>query len=88
MLTIQVCVGSSCFLRGSKTVISEMKNLISEYQLDDKVLLKGSFCHEKCTGGVTVMVGEKLFSGVCPTNIQDLFEKEILPAIKGDPKCL
>lgn len=88
MLTVQVCVGSSCFLRGSKNVIAEIKKLITEFQLDDKVLLKGSFCHEKCTGGVTVMVDEKLFTGIEPKDIEDLFEKEILPTIKGDPECL
>jgi NADH:ubiquinone oxidoreductase subunit E len=74
-------------LRGSKNVIAEIERLIAEFQLDHKVLLKGSFCHEKCTGGVTVMVGEKLFTGVAPKDIEDLFEKEILP-IKGDPECL
>lgn len=88
MLTIQVCVGSSCFIRGSKNVIAEIQKLLADYQLEDKVLLKGSFCHEKCTGGVTVKVGEKLFTGVCPEDIQDLFEKEILPKVKGDPECL
>ncbi len=79
MLTVQVCVGSSCFLRGSKNVIKEIKQLISQYQLDAEVILKGSFCHEKCTGGVTIMVGEKLFTGVRPEDIHDLFEKEVLP---------
>lgn len=79
MLTVQVCVGSSCFLRGSKSVIAEIKQLISQYQLDAEVILKGSFCHEKCTGGVTIMVGEKLFTGVRPEDIHDLFKKEILP---------
>jgi len=88
MLTIQVCVGSSCFLRGSKNVIAEIQKLMDEFQLDDRVLLKGSFCHEKCTDGVTVMVGEKLFTGVRPKDVEDLFIKEILPVMKGDPECL
>ena len=88
MFTIQVCVGSSCFLRGSKIVIAEIQKLISEFQLDAKVLLKGSFCREKCTGGVTVMFGEKLFTGIGPKDIEDLFIKEILPSAKEDPECL
>lgn len=84
MLTIQVCVGSSCFLRGSKNIISEIKQLIEEHQLNAKVILKGSFCHEQCTEGVTIKVGEKLFKGVCVKDVHNLFEKEILPVIKGD----
>ncbi|MEG3071972.1 MAG: (2Fe-2S) ferredoxin domain-containing protein [Candidatus Syntrophopropionicum ammoniitolerans] len=64
MLIVQVCVGSSCFLRGSKKIIVETERLIAELQLEDKVLLKGCFCHDKCTGGVTVMIGEKLLPGL------------------------
>ncbi|NLJ77076.1 MAG: (2Fe-2S) ferredoxin domain-containing protein [Peptococcaceae bacterium] len=84
MLTIQVCVGSSCFLRGSKKIIAEVKGLIAELQLEDKILLKGCFCHNKCTGGVTVMVGERLFTGVTPEDIRELFEQEIIQAVEGD----
>lgn len=87
MRTIQVCVGSSCFLRGSKKVIAEIEKLISEFQMDDKVLIKGGFCHEKCTSGVTVRIGEKFFTGIGPKDIEELFEKEILPVIKEDPEC-
>lgn len=87
MRTIQVCVGSSCFLRGSKKVIAEIDKLISEFQLEHMVLLKGGFCHERCTGGVTVRFGEKLFTGIGPKDIEELFEKEILPAIKEAPEC-
>ncbi|MDD4335210.1 MAG: (2Fe-2S) ferredoxin domain-containing protein [Desulfotomaculaceae bacterium] len=88
MLIIQVCVGSSCFLRGSKIIIAEIEKLIAELQLEDKVLLKGCFCHDKCTGGVTVMVGEKLFTGIAPKDIEELFGQEILPIIKGAAECL
>lgn len=44
MRTIQVCVGSSCFLHGSKKVIAEIDKLIFEFQLEHKVLLKGGYC--------------------------------------------
>ena len=88
MLIIQVCVGSSCFLRGSKKIIAEAGRLISELQLEDKILLKGCFCHNKCTGGVTVMIGEKLFTGVTPEDIRELFEQEILPTVEEGYKCL
>ncbi len=83
MLVIQVCVGSSCFLRGSKNVIAEIESLIAHYQLDDIVTLKGNFCFERCSDGVTVKIGEKTFSKVTGESIVDLFEKEVFPAIYG-----
>ena len=44
MITIQVCVGSSCFLRGSKKIIDEIEKLIKHYMLQDMVVLKAIFC--------------------------------------------
>jgi NADH:ubiquinone oxidoreductase subunit E len=83
MLVIQVCVGSSCFLRGSKNVIAEIESLIAHYKLDDIVTLKGNFCFERCSDGVTVMIGEKTFTKVTGESIVDLFEKEVFSAIYG-----
>lgn len=83
MLVIQVCVGNSCFLRGSKNVITEIKNLIEHYQLDDIVTLKGKFCFERCSDGVNIMIGEKIFTRVTSENIIELFENEVFPAING-----
>lgn len=83
MLVIQVCVGSSCFLRGSKNVIAEIESLIAHYQLDDIVTLKGNFCLERCSDGVTVKIGEKTFTKVTGESIVDLFENEVFSAIYG-----
>lgn len=83
MLTIQVCVGSSCFLRGSKKVIAEIEQLIKHYKLDDLVTLKGNFCLERCNEGSTVMIGDKIFTGVSIDNIAELFEKEVFGVLYG-----
>ncbi len=83
MLVIQVCVGSSCFLRGSKKVIAEIENLIDHYRLDDVVTLKGIFCLECCSDGVTVMIGKKVFTKVTKENVVGLFENEVFTALYG-----
>ncbi len=83
MLVIQVCVGSSCFLRGSKNVIAEIENLIAHYRLDDIVTLKGIFCLERCSDGVTVMIGKKTYTNITCENIVELFENEVFSALYG-----
>ena len=83
MLVNKVCVGSSCFLRGSKNVIAEIENLIRHYQLDDIVTLKGIFCLERCSDGVTVMIDEKVFTNITSENIAELFENEVFSALYG-----
>lgn len=78
MVTIQVCMGSSCFIRGSSDVVSALKRLIEEHDLLSRVVLKGSFCMEHCTTGVTVKIGDRLFTGVHAQDVPGLFEREVL----------
>ncbi len=83
MLTIQVCVGSSCFLRGAINVIAEFEGLISHYKMDDLVVLKGNFCLEHCNEGATVKIGDKIFTGVRCEDVSGLFDLEVIPSVYG-----
>lgn len=80
MLTVEVCVGSSCFLRGSEKVVQAFQDLI-EKNCPGKVILKGNFCMGRCTGGVTVKIGETYFSAVSTADVPELFEKYVLPIV-------
>lgn len=78
MIEIEVCVGSSCFLRGAGKVVSTFQELVENHQLQAQVILRGRFCMEHCTEGVTIRIGEKLYQGVFPEEIPTLFAREIL----------
>lgn len=80
MVTVTVCVGSSCFLRGAPAVVQEFERLISE-QVPGKVEIKGSFCMEHCTNGVTVKIQNDVFSAVKPEDVRGLFERYVLPKV-------
>ena len=43
-MVINVCVGSSCHLKGSYDVLQTIKRLIEENNLGSKIELKASFC--------------------------------------------
>lgn len=81
MITILVCVGSSCHLHGSTEVIRRLQVLIREHGLMDEVELKGVFCQGQCTRPVAVMVDEDLYSGVDPESVAQLFETQVLPKV-------
>ena len=51
-MTITICIGSSCHLKGSRTIIQKLEELITERQLNDKIELNGSFCMGECSNGV------------------------------------
>ena len=45
---VTVCVGSSCHIRGSRSVLKRFAEIIQAEGLEDKVTLVGSFCMERC----------------------------------------
>jgi NADH:ubiquinone oxidoreductase subunit E len=80
MIEVEVCVGSSCFLRGSQEVVKTFQQLIEE-KCPGQAVLKGSFCMGQCTSGVTVRIQGRQFSCVTPQDVPELFEKHILPNV-------
>ncbi|MBQ6943835.1 MAG: (2Fe-2S) ferredoxin domain-containing protein [Ruminococcus sp.] len=75
-MKITVCIGSSCHIKGSRSVVEQLQYLIAENHLGDKVDLGGTFCMGKCQQGVCVTVDDAFFS-VTPDTVTDFFEKEV-----------
>lgn len=82
MLSISVCVGSSCHLKGSYDVIDLFKKEIKERGLEDKIDLKAAFCLNRCSHeGVAIRVDEKVIPGVTKESFKKIFEEEVLPLL-------
>lgn len=47
-MTITICIGSSCHLKGSRQVVEQLQYLISQNNLKDRIDLKGTFCMNNC----------------------------------------
>ncbi len=77
MLKVTVCVGSSCHLKGSRPVIEQLRKLIADNKVEDKVDLAGTFCIGKCEQGVCVTVDGELFS-VTPQTVETFFNENVL----------
>ena len=78
-MNIQICVGSSCNLKGSEQVVHLFQKAIEERNLADKITLAGSFCIGRCNReGVTVQIDDEIITGVTPETFDRFFEKEIL----------
>lgn len=82
MLLITICVGSSCSLRGSDDLASELFRLIEKEKLEGLVDIAGAFCMDACSKGVSVRVGEKEFSGIRPEQAEAFFYREVVPRVK------
>lgn len=76
-MKIMICVGSTCHLCGSKKVVTRFQELVAEHKLENQVELSGKFCMGKCGEGVSVMIGENVFS-VKPEEVDEFFKREVL----------
>ena len=73
MVFVQVCVGSSCHLKGSQDIVEMLEAAVERYQLEDEVILSGSFCIGKCNR-----------VGVTKENFREFFKKNILEVIQNE----
>ncbi len=79
-MKVTVCIGSSCHIKGSRQVVEQLQNLISEHNLADKVDLNGMFCLNRCQEGVCVLVDDN-FHSVTPDTAKEFFDNEILKKV-------
>ena len=85
MLIVQICVGSSCHLKGSAEIVQLFESAVAEHGVADDVVLTGSFCIGKCNRvGVTVQVNDDVHVGVTPENFREFFKENILDVIRGE----
>lgn len=80
-MKITVCIGSSCHIKGSRSVVEQLQYLINENGLKDKVELAGTFCMGRCQQGVCVTVDDAFFS-VSPDTVKEFFEKNVLEKLR------
>jgi len=87
MLFIQVCVGSSCHLKGSQDIVELLQKAIAENGLEESVVLTGSFCIGKCNRvGVTVQVGDDVYIGITRENFSSFFKEHVLDVLAKEGK--
>ena len=82
MMIIQVCVGSSCHLKGSADIVELLQKAVEEYHLENEITLVGSFCIGKCNRiGVTVQVDDDIHTGITRENFKEFFNDSVLSKI-------
>lgn len=88
MLVIQVCVGSSCHLKGAPEIVELLQQKITSQGLQDDIVLSGMFCAGKCNRiGVTVTVGDETYTGITPTSFEEFWTAKIIPALQASKEA-
>lgn len=79
---IAVCVGTSCYLKGSYNLIQALANLAREYEVENKVSIGATFCLEKCAQGPNIRINEEVVTGVSLDNLRKIFEEKVLSKLQ------
>ena len=77
---IVICLGSSCFARGTEENIRVVEAYLKEnsYEDDVDVELSGTLCQGRCAEGPNVVIDGRLYSKVDPGVMLELL-RELLP---------
>ena len=81
MVTVEVCIGSACYVKGSNQVVSILQDLIREKGWENQVEVKGAFCMQVCTQGLGLRVNGKQLLGVGLHNVKETLGREIQTAL-------
>ena len=82
-MIIQICVGSSCHIKGSADIVELLQNAVAENHLENEITLAGSFCIGKCNRiGVTIQVDDEVHTGVTREGFKEFFQEHVLSKLK------
>ncbi len=86
-MVIQICVGSSCYLKGSSEIVELLTEAVEKHGLSNEITLTGSFCIGKCNRvGVTVQVDDEIHVGLTRENFKEFFNDKVLAVLENERK--
>ncbi len=83
-MKIEVCVGSSCHVKGSQDILNLLKKSIKESGVENKVTLAGTTCLGECkSAGVNMRIDGKVVTGITEANFKEFFKNSVLAQLNA-----
>ena len=76
---ITICLGSSCFSRGNKSILDIIKNYLKQHKLESTVFFSGELCTGLCEEGPILKVDDEVFKGVTTENVYEILNRFFVP---------
>ena len=88
-MTIEICLGSSCHVKGSKKIFALVEKAIKENKLEKKVKIAGTLCLGHCdSDGVNMRIDDEIVLGITEKNFDEMFKTRVLDVIKQSIQLL
>ena len=78
MITISICVGSACHLKGAHGVLHAFATLLDKHQVAGKIDMEGSFCQGRCTEGVVIKINDEMITNITKDQVYNFFLTRVL----------
>lgn len=78
MVTISICIGSACHLKGAHGVLNAFAALLEKHQIQSSIDIEGSFCQGRCTEGVVIKINDEIITSVSKDKVHDIFVTKVL----------
>ncbi|OOC44899.1 [FeFe] hydrogenase, group A [Thermosipho sp. 1074] len=75
--TVKVCLGTSCYSKGSYEILSELIKLANEEEWAKDLEIKGTFCLENCGKSPNVIVNDKIVSEANIEKIKEVLKEDV-----------
>ncbi|MCC8181085.1 MAG: (2Fe-2S) ferredoxin domain-containing protein [Planctomycetes bacterium] len=69
---VSLCMGSSCFTRGNNRLLQALEDTIKANAWEERVILTGLRCENRCGQGPNVFIDGKLHQGLDAGTLLDL----------------
>ena len=76
-IKVNVCVGTSCYLKGSQDILHTLIRQVEEKNLQNQVEVQATFCLEKCGHGPNVSVDDDVISHATTGKIMSAIESKL-----------
>ncbi len=82
VVTIFVCVGSACHLKGSYNIINQLQQIIEDKNLGEEVAVKAALCLGNCMNAVSASIDGGEVVSLSNENVRSFFEKDVMEKLK------
>jgi NADH:ubiquinone oxidoreductase subunit E len=78
-MKIELCLGSSCHVKGAQDILKLLKEAIKAHNLENKVTLAGTLCLGHCgEPGANLKIGEEIITGITKDNFDEFFKNKVI----------
>jgi NADH:ubiquinone oxidoreductase subunit E len=75
MLTVEICMGTSCHLMGTQDLIDVLEALPSDQRR--QIEIKGVTCFKNCGKGPNIRINGELLSDATPESLLELLQANL-----------